>query len=292
MISVKLTKDATQKTASGYLWQWDYGQQLQVSGIDFPTVTEVHFATANDTKAVETVGTVTDGVLTVDIPDGCLTEVSHADYFVKAYIYVVDADAESGTTTYQINIPVKHRAKGVYVTPVRTEPDAFDQMIAAVETIAEKAQTSADSAAEAATAAVKEATADMQEDIDSNTAARHTHDNKAVLDGITADKIAQWDESFDGDYNSLINKPTIPAALSDLTDDETHRTVTDAEKTAWSEKSDFSGSYNDLTNKPTIPTVPTYGTGLTLSDGILAVDDTHINSLIKSQLEEVENGTY
>ena len=33
--------------------------------------------------------------------------------------------------------------------------------------------------------------------------------------------------------------------------------VTQAEKTAWNNKSDFSGDYNDLTNKPTIPTVPT-----------------------------------
>lgn len=35
--------------------------------------------------------------------------------------------------------------------------------------------------------------------------------------------------------------------------DSTHRAVSDAEKTAWNNKSDFSGSYNDLTDKPTIP---------------------------------------
>lgn len=344
MISVKLTKDATQKTASGYLWQWDYGQQLQVSGIEFPTVTEVHFATGNDTKASRTVGTVSDEVLTVNIPDECLIEPSLADYFIKAYIYITDD--ESGTTTYRIDIPVKHRARGAYVTPVRTEPDAFDKMISSVEKIAEKAQASADSAAEAATTAVKEAVEEFQEDVGANTAARHTHSNKAVLDGITADKVSQWDKTFDGDYNSLTNKPSIPSKLAELTDDATHRTVTDTEKATWSGKSDFSGSYNDLTNKPTIPTVPTsdinantsarhthsnksvldgissakvsawdaksdfsgsyndltnkptipnvptYGTGLTLSNNTLSVDDTHINSLIKSQLEEVENGTY
>ena len=41
--------------------------------------------------------------------------------------------------------------------------------------------------------------------------------------------------------------------LANLNDDSTHRTVTDAEKTKWNNKSDFSGNYNDLTNKPTIP---------------------------------------
>ena len=51
-------------------------------------------------------------------------------------------------------------------------------------------------------------------------------------------------------YNDLTDKPTIPDELSDLTDDSTHRLVTDTEKSTWNNKSDFSGSYNDLTNKP------------------------------------------
>lgn len=68
---------------------------------------------------------------------------------------------------------------------------------------------------------------------------------------------------FSGDYADLTNKPTIPTNLSDLSDDSTHRLVTDTEKTTWNNKSDFSGSYNDLTNKPTIPTVPTISTNIT-----------------------------
>ena len=47
----------------------------------------------------------------------------------------------------------------------------------------------------------------------------------------------------------------IPSALSDLTDDSTHRVVTDAEKELWNAKSDFSGSYNDLIDKPSIPSI-------------------------------------
>lgn len=48
--------------------------------------------------------------------------------------------------------------------------------------------------------------------------------------------------------------------LADLTGDATHRTVTDAEKTAWNAKSTFSGSYNDLTDKPTIPSTTDFAT--------------------------------
>ena len=46
----------------------------------------------------------------------------------------------------------------------------------------------------------------------------------------------------------------IPTALSQLTDDSTHRLVTDTEKAGWDAKSDFSGSYNDLTDKPVVTT--------------------------------------
>jgi len=44
-------------------------------------------------------------------------------------------------------------------------------------------------------------------------------------------------------------------AATTITEDTTHRFVTDTEKTTWNAKSNFSGNYNDLTNKPTIPTV-------------------------------------
>jgi len=47
--------------------------------------------------------------------------------------------------------------------------------------------------------------------------------------------------SISGNYNDLINIPTIPSDISDLTD--TTNLLTS-----------FSGNYNDLTNKPTIPT--------------------------------------
>lgn len=57
------------------------------------------------------------------------------------------------------------------------------------------------------------------------------------------------------EVGALPSTTTIPTTLSALTEDSTHRVVTDAEKTAWNAKSNFSGSYNDLTNKPTIPSI-------------------------------------
>lgn len=57
----------------------------------------------------------------------------------------------------------------------------------------------------------------------------HTHANKDVLDKITDEKILYWDgkSEFDGDYESLINKPNIPSKTSDLTNDSDFVTTTE-----------------------------------------------------------------
>lgn len=93
------------------------------------------------------------------------------------------------------------------------------------------------------------------------------------------------------DYEDLENKPSInnvelignksladlgidiPTTLAELTDDSTHRVVTDTEKATWYGKSDFSGSYTDLTDKPTIPTVPTNVSSFTNDSGYLVSGD-------------------
>ena len=52
----------------------------------------------------------------------------------------------------------------------------------------------------------------------------HSHSNKTVLDGITSAKVTEWNNksTFDGNYNSLTNKPTIPTVptkVSSFTND-------------------------------------------------------------------------
>ena len=67
---------------------------------------------------------------------------------------------------------------------------------------------------------------------------------KGLSDAITALQTAvagkvdkeQGKGLFSGSYNDLSDKPTIPSSLSQLSEDSTHRTVTDAEKTSWGNK--------------------------------------------------------
>ena len=88
----------------------------------------------------------------------------------------------------------------------------------------------------------------------------HTHVYSDILDAPV---------SFNGNYEDLINKPTIPTKVSDLENDENFATTsqlnsglnTKANSThthSYTELEDtptlFSGNYNDLLNKPTIPT--------------------------------------
>lgn len=72
------------------------------------------------------------------------------------------------------------------------------------------------------------------------------------LDNVT--EIPQDKVQSAVDQYMTANPISVPKKLSDLQDDTTHRTVTDAEKQTWSGKSNFSGSYNDLRDNP--PTLP------------------------------------
>lgn len=101
--------------------------------------------------------------------------------------------------------------------------------------------------------------------------------NKSLIDAITTSKVSVADivnnlttnvankplsaaqgvalkaliDAVSNSLNSYALKTELPTKLSQLSEDSTHRMVTDAEKTAWNAKSNFSGKYADLSGKPT-----------------------------------------
>ena len=101
-----------------------------------------------------------------------------------------------------------------------------------------------------------ESTAKLYDSTGSNTDGAMTQ--KAATDAL-AEKQAVIDADHKLNYAFLSNTPDIPDALSDLTDDSTHRTVSDTEKSTWSGKQDEITSnnkldYSLLDNTPDIPT--------------------------------------
>lgn len=83
----------------------------------------------------------------------------------------------------------------------------------------------------------------------------------SYIKSITQENITSWNNksNFSGSYNDLTDKPSIPNATSDLTNDSGFITNAVNNLTNYTPTSSLStvatsGSYNDLTNKPTIPT--------------------------------------
>ena len=106
----------------------------------------------------------------------------------------------------------------------------------------------------------------------------HSHSNKMVLDGITSSKVNEWNNksTFNGDYNSLTNKPVIPSTEGLATESYVQAKIAEAslsggdvDLSGYATKDELntkvnvsdlsnvatSGDYNDLINVPTIPTV-------------------------------------
>lgn len=83
----------------------------------------------------------------------------------------------------------------------------------------------------------------------------------------------------------------IPDALSDLDEDSTHRTVTDAEKAVWNAKSDFSGLYDDLIDKPPLDYIPIAQKGTANGVAELDANGRVLSSQLPSYVDDTIEGT-
>lgn len=127
------------------LWQYDYGQILQITGLDLPQAFEVHFS--NSRKSGETV-TQIGADNQVVIPDMYLT--SGADIY--CFIFLHDGLTD-GETEYVIKVPVRERPEPSDIEPTPEQQDAITEAIAALNTaVTQTGQdvVSADASAQAA----------------------------------------------------------------------------------------------------------------------------------------------
>lgn len=121
------------------LWQYDYGQKLQINGLDLPAVFEVHFAYKGLEKAIPQTGYTQDGVSVVDIPNSALAQPKT----ISAYIYL--SDASQGETTNKILLYMNKRiAPEGFETP--EDVDLFHHTLEAVNEYAERTAESEKSA--------------------------------------------------------------------------------------------------------------------------------------------------
>lgn len=106
------------------LWQYDYGQEIRIEGLDLPDVFEVHFSNGSGDayKQLYSEGTVS-------IPDACL--LKNGSLF--AYVYLHDTESD-GETEYKIVIRIQQRAKPTNAEPTPVQQDIIEEAIAALET--------------------------------------------------------------------------------------------------------------------------------------------------------------
>lgn len=133
--------ESTYKEIYTGLWQYDYGQKLRITGGDFPESVEIQFSLNEKSGSVITrIGTTTDGVTEVKIPDELLkNEGQSQNYSIYAYIYLTDES--SGNTEYQIVLHVKSRTKPENPSEEPLpEPNIFHETVVAVNASAERAE--------------------------------------------------------------------------------------------------------------------------------------------------------
>ncbi len=88
------------------LYQWDYGQVLEIESSDLGTeIVEVHFACTNMTEAVVRPCTLTNGIGSVTIPDDCLEQSTT----IIAWVYTIEGT--QGKTRKVIYLPVIARTR-------------------------------------------------------------------------------------------------------------------------------------------------------------------------------------
>lgn len=140
---IKAVYNGMRFNIQGILWQYDYGQILEVRGLYLPYSVEFHFS-QNGTKATTKIGQTEDHVTTVEIPSAILRNAKPID----VYIYL-HACATDGETEYHFVLPVKPRSdyNDVDPTPEQTTliGELIDTMNDAVDTATGAAQNAAES---------------------------------------------------------------------------------------------------------------------------------------------------
>lgn len=141
---------------SDELWQYDYGQKVQISGLaNIGDSVKVHFSTQKTGGiAPEVQAVVENGVITARIPDELL-ENNDTTKNYKLYVFVYPLGETSGETAVRICLTVFARSKPEYYEVPAEELQPFDQIVAQVGASAAAADESASAAEQSASDAAE-----------------------------------------------------------------------------------------------------------------------------------------
>lgn len=133
IIRIVFEQGQVQKRAE-VLTEWDYGQVLEVHGLDIPNgVIEVDFSLSeNDGAASTFFGTVENNVITVNIPDFMFQNENTYDLpQYEAYAFIYLSDGVSGKTIRKIIFPIRSRPSRTTDVP-KDKKDEFLQEVRSI----------------------------------------------------------------------------------------------------------------------------------------------------------------
>lgn len=163
------------KIETSPLYQWDYGQMLEIESTDLTAIVEVHFACRGMDEAVIHTCSVDNNVATVQIPNVCLEQTTP----ITAWVFKYENDGTSGSTIKTITIPVIERTRPKKSNEIpQTICDRYTELIAEVEELVDalKAGDIHVATADRANYAVAAGTANT-----ANTASTATHATEADM---------------------------------------------------------------------------------------------------------------
>lgn len=206
------------------LWQYDYNQILQISGLSLPAAVEIHFSLTEKSGKTETrVVTTKNGITQVQIPNELLrNDGKSGNYSIFAFIYVVDED--SGNTEYEIILHVKSRPAPGEIGEDPEEKRILDEAVEMVNQAADRAEAAERGASDQAAAAEQSKT-DAAESAE--TAKKYLAETEEVKEE-TVKELTELSESVktviaDGE-ESIAEKQTIAEkSITDHTDTEIAR---------------------------------------------------------------------
>lgn len=131
----------------------DYGQVIEVVGVNLPEYFETYFANSPNDKAKKVLGH--NGRVTIP------QEYTANPGYVYAWVMVHD-DITDGRAMYTIKVPIKKRAEPTDEEPLPEEVDIISQAIGALNDAVERTSASAQTASDKASEASDSATASAQ----------------------------------------------------------------------------------------------------------------------------------
>ena len=108
------------------IFQYDYGQEVQIKGLNLPQSFEFHISNSNNPTTSSKIFLGNNNK--IEIPDEFL--ISGEDIFIWIFLHQTESDGE---TRYKINIPIQKKPKpeNKEITPV--ERNVIDQLITTLE---------------------------------------------------------------------------------------------------------------------------------------------------------------